>query len=404
MAETHNGTGGVELSVGWQDGLADTVDERGLEQAAVYASLLARRLVAAGYEPRRLSVSLRRHSAGVLQLNVLGGVDEISARAFEIIARDTLVKFGAEDLVVVARLDRLSAPQPTAAPAPRPAPAPPKPVVRRVPPAMLVRLAFGLTFGLLLGFLGLPRIEVPLPALPIAARTVYPTAVVPEAVSIEQPQPIPTEPPPPRPLAPTAIPLPTATPSSSPQVLFAERFVNPLSGWPNDVQGTAWFANREYRLFARDSGRFVATGVPLPQPVGDARLSAQFHKVGGPAGGGYGLIVRDQAQTAYRDGRSQAGEYMVMEIGDRGDIGIWRRDQTRWVDLVPWTHSDAVHADRDSNLLVVTTHGSSVRFEVNNEIVAERTYDQLPPVGGVGLFVGGDLNEVALEWLRIEAL
>ena len=40
--------------------------------------------------------------------------------------------------------------------------------------------------------------------------------------------------------------------------------------------------------------------------------------------------------------------------------------------------------------------------EVNGEAVADLTYDGIGPQGGVGLFVGGDLNEVVLEWLRIE--
>jgi hypothetical protein len=41
---------------------------------------------------------------------------------------------------------------------------------------------------------------------------------------------------------------------------------------------------------------------------------------------------------------------------------------------------------------------------VNGEVVALLEYDGLPATGGVGIFVGGDLNEVALEWLRIETL
>lgn len=393
-------TGSVQVSVSWQDGLADPIDEIGLERAAVYASLLARRLITAGYEPRQLSVNLRREAPGVLHLAVLGRVDEISGKAFDILARDTLIDLGANDIVVVGRLDRPQLAQAEAAPAPKAAANP-----RRVSPT-LVRLAVGLTFGLLLGILGLPRIELPL-AQTNAARNINPTPVTHEVVAVERQLPLPTHPmptpAPPSPPTATAVPQPTAAPQATARVLFAERFVNPLAGWANEPQGTAWFGNREYRLFARDPGRFVATGVPLSQPLGDARISAQFHKVGGPSGGGYGFIVRDQGQASAHDGHSQAGEYLVLEVSDRGDIGMWRRDQMRWIDLVPWTHSDAVRPDFEPNVLVATTRGSSVRFEINGEIVAERTYDQLPPVGGVGLFVGGDLNEVALEWLRIEA-
>jgi hypothetical protein len=41
-------------------------------------------------------------------------------------------------------------------------------------------------------------------------------------------------------------------------------------------------------------------------------------------------------------------------------------------------------------------------LEVNGQIVAVVSYDNLPSTGGVGVFVGGDLNEVALERLRID--
>jgi hypothetical protein len=131
-------------------------------------------------------------------------------------------------------------------------------------------------------------------------------------------------------------------------------------------------------------------------------LTGQFHKTGGPAGGGYGLIVRDQSPSAERDGRNQGGDYLVLEVGDRGDIGIWQRDQTRWVDVVPWQHSDAVNLDLYTNVITVNTHGQTLDFWVNNQIVAHVLYDALPATGGVGIFVGGDLNEVALDSLRIE--
>jgi hypothetical protein len=189
-----------------------------------------------------------------------------------------------------------------------------------------------------------------------------------------------------------------------PQVLFAERFVLPLANWPNDPNGTAWFGDGSFRLFARQPGRFVAVGIPLVGRVGDANLSAQFHKVGGPPGGGYGFIIRDQGGPTERDSRSQTGQYTVLEVNDLGDVGMWQREETRWIDIMPWTHFDAVRTGDEPNTLVVNTRGSAMRFEVNGEVVAVVAYDALPATGGVGIFVGGDLNEVALEWLRIESL
>jgi hypothetical protein len=200
----------------------------------------------------------------------------------------------------------------------------------------------------------------------------------------------------------------TATPIDGPatsgaRVLFAQKLLAPVPSWPDDPSSNAWFADGVYRLFAREPGRFVAVGVPLPVSVGDAVLSAQFHKISGPAGGGYGLIVRDQGPSGERDSRNQSGRYMVLEVGDKGDIGIWQREQSRWIDVLPWTHSEAIRPGLDSNRLVITAEGPTLRFEVNGATLADVDYTGLPPTGGVGVFVGGDLNEVALEWLRIES-
>jgi hypothetical protein len=183
-----------------------------------------------------------------------------------------------------------------------------------------------------------------------------------------------------------------------------ERFDGQPAGWPNDPRGTAWFAAGQYHMFAREPSRFVAIGVRLPVVARDARLTAEFHKTGGPPGGGYGLIMRDQGPTEDRDGRNQGGEYLVLEVGDRGDVGVWQRDQTRWIDVLPWTHSEAVHAERRPNVIVASTSGTRVRFEVNGVQVADLSYAGLPASGGIGVFVGGDFNEVVLDWLRMESL
>ena len=48
--------------------------------------------------------------------------------------------------------------------------------------------------------------------------------------------------------------------------------------------------------------------------------------------------------------------------------------------------------------------GNRLRFVVNGVEVANMTRNDLPPEGGVGVFVGGDMNEVNLEWLIVEAM
>jgi len=146
---------------------------------------------------------------------------------------------------------------------------------------------------------------------------------------------------------------------------------------------------------------FVALGIP---PVGeilqDVTISGIFRKIGGPPGCGYGFIVRDQGPGP-RDGVNQAGRYYVLEVDDKGEVGIWRRDGDRWVDLLPWQRADAVHTGNATNDVTVRASGERLSLSVNGTEVAARN-DKNLTVGNVGIFVGGDGNQVALEQLTVK--
>jgi hypothetical protein len=172
-------------------------------------------------------------------------------------------------------------------------------------------------------------------------------------------------------------------------------------GWPDDPQSVAWREAGAYRLYARTPGQFVAVGAPTADPIRDVVVRAVFRKLGGPPGGGYGIIVRDE-DAELRNGLDQRGRYYVFEVGDRGELGIWRREQDRWSDLLEWTPSDAVRPADQTNELVVRAAGPYLTFLVNGVDIA--TVTEVDPVaGGVGVFVGGDLNEVALEQFCVSA-
>jgi hypothetical protein len=167
------------------------------------------------------------------------------------------------------------------------------------------------------------------------------------------------------------------------------------ASWPHSPNGAAWFAGGAYHLFAREPGRFVAIGAPITTPQRDVTVQARFRKVGGPAGGGYGIIVHDVG-TGRRDGMSQQGRFYVLEAGDRGEFGIWRREGDRWIDLIPWSPTSAVRRGNESNELTVVAHGDRLRFAING-IEVGTVVDSTLPEGSVGLFTGGDLNEVIVE-------
>ncbi len=210
---------------------------------------------------------------------------------------------------------------------------------------------------------------------------------------------------------PQAPPAPAAPPASisTAASLPTDKDPPPLSlidsrlrtAWPDNTNSTAWFGSGGYHLYARTPGEFVAVRAPTIGAVDDVVVTGTFRKVGGPAGGGYGLIVRDRRASA-GDGVDQNGQFVVAAVGDRGEMGVWRRDKDRWLDLVPWSPSDAVHQGTEANELRVEVAGSQLQFDVNGVRVASM-HSPLP-TGRVGVFVGGDLNQVLVERLVVQPL
>jgi HlyD family secretion protein len=201
--------------------------------------------------------------------------------------------------------------------------------------------------------------------------------------------------------APVGQTAPAVTPEPALSPVLDERFDKTQTDWPNSPGSSAWLEQNAYRLAPRQLGRFVAVHAPVATALGDVEVSGRFRKVGGPPGGGYGVIVRAQ-QPERLDGQEQSGAYIVAAVGDRGEIGIWRRHDSVWVDLVPWTHSDAVHPGAETNEVRLRAIGDTLSLLVNGVEVATRT-DTTLLKGGVGIFVGGDLNQVAVDRFVVEA-
>jgi hypothetical protein len=237
-----------------------------------------------------------------------------------------------------------------------------------------------------------------------AVPTVAPVVVA--APPVATPAAVPTEAPPT--LAPTVAataPPPTAVPTLAPTVpvvtaappasvpLVDETFASGAAGWPDAATSAAFWDTAGYHLVPRIAGQYVAITAPTGPPVADGAVTGLFRKLAGPVGGGYGLILRAQAPL---DGSNQGGRYYVFEVGDRGEVGAWRREQDQWVDLLPWKPSDVVHAGAAENRLEVRAAGPQFTFSVNDAPVAQVT-DATLPSGAVGVFTGGDGNQVVLE-------
>lgn len=245
----------------------------------------------------------------------------------------------------------------------------------------------------------LPAEEVPTAAPPTA------TAVSAQRVATSvAAAPVPAQAPPtPSPAPEIATARATVVPATAEPVLldFAPNRSSGLA-WPNDQNGVGWFAPDGYHLAARNPGNFVAIGVLATQEGSSAVVSATFHKLSGPGGGGYGLIVGDQGPGP-RDGINQGGSYMVFEVGDRGEVGAWRRAEDHWVDILGWTPSEAVKQDSADNTLELRVTPSGVAFTVNGTDIPVSPAEQ-PGAGGIGVFLGGDGNQAVVTRLTVTRL
>jgi hypothetical protein len=237
------------------------------------------------------------------------------------------------------------------------------------------------------------------PAAAASPATAPPPGPATAAPGAAAPSPAPTA----APAAPPASPPVAASPAPTPvfQTVLDERFADNQRGWPSNPDSTAWIADGVYHLFAREANRFVSIWAPGLRAFGDVEVSGRFHKSGGPPGGGYGLIVRDQGPDP-RDGLNQGGRYYVLEVGEGRQWGAWRRETDHWVDLQPFTPSDVVRPPPESNDLTVRAIGSHLIFIVNGVQIAD-IVDPTLASGKVGIYVAGDGNMVDAERFTVSA-
>jgi Putative neutral zinc metallopeptidase len=186
----------------------------------------------------------------------------------------------------------------------------------------------------------------------------------------------------------------------NPTSMLDEAFATAPQGWPNHPSGTTWYSEGAYRLHTRVAGEFIVLNAPLTDVMKEVVVSARFRKTGGPPGGGYGLVVADQGPDPH-DGVNQGGRFVVLEAGDQGLVGAWQREEDRWIDLQPWTPSPAVHEGGAVNELMVRVQGQQLAFLVNGTQVTQVTTKL--GAGRVGVFVGGDGNQVALERFTVQS-
>jgi hypothetical protein len=184
------------------------------------------------------------------------------------------------------------------------------------------------------------------------------------------------------------------------RTLLDERFIEFPNGWPEDPGAMASYSDGTYRLVVRGTEAGLVVHAPVEELLDDVVVMATFRKMSGPPGGRYGVLVRNGAPNL-EDGVKTMGRGYLFEVSDRGEVGIWRRGEHRWVELVPWTPSTAVRLGDAANELTVWAIGSRLVFLVNGTPMAE-TEDPVPARGRLGIFAGGLQNEVIVERVFIQ--
>jgi len=264
-------------------------------------------------------------------------------------------------------------------------------------------IAGGAVVGLLViigALMALPLLETRLVPAPATAVPAFAPVASPQAARTSTPLAIATLAAPPTALPTQAPHSPTLTAPRLPSnVLLDARFAGGAQQDWLDNQPIAGWRDGAYRLAARQGTNFVAVAAPVSVPD-DVVVSATLRKTAGPPGGGYGVIVRNQQAEAL-NGINQSFDAYVLEAGDLGEFGVWRREGDRWVDLVPWTRSQAVRQGGSPNELTVRVAAGQLLLTINGIEVARVDDDNLAH-GGVGVFAGGDNNEVALDRFTVQ--
>ncbi len=247
------------------------------------------------------------------------------------------------------------------------------------------------------GVFARPATPTPPPSPTITATS---TAVVAAALPSSTPAP-------PSPTEAAPLPAPTAaltllsTPAGAPSagdLLLADDFDDPASGWLVLVtdEGEQGYDQGAYRI-AVYGVDFAAWGYPEPEnDFADFVIEVDAHRVDGPEDNEYGIITRMQPD----------GSFYLFSISSTGHASIQKHIGEEWEYLVDWTESAAVRQGGEINRLRVTCQGARLRFFVNGQAVAEAD-DAGFRSGNIGLLASaGEVTGVvaAFDNLRVRAL
>jgi len=156
-------------------------------------------------------------------------------------------------------------------------------------------------------------------------------------------------------------------------------FSNAQSGWETgaDADGTWGYKDGVYRIAVNVPDLAIWANRLQPEQWTGVVVEVEGYLAAGPIDNQYGLIVR------YRD----QGNFYLFSVASDGLYSVQMMRNDQWIDLRPWTASQAVRQGNGVNALRVECQGSVMRFFVNDEFLTE-IEDTTFPSGGIGLLAG----------------
>lgn len=181
----------------------------------------------------------------------------------------------------------------------------------------------------------------------------------------------------------TAVLAPPTTVPTYAQVGLVTRieddFSNPQSGWEMgaDADGEWGYHDGVYRIAVDAADLAIWANRQQREEWSAVVVEVEAYRAAGPIDNQYGIVVR------YRD----QGNFYLFSVASDGLYAVQMLRNDQWIDLHPWTTSEAIRQGDGVNALRVECQGSVMRFFVNNQFLTE-VMDATFPSGSVGLLAG----------------
>ena len=115
----------------------------------------------------------------------------------------------------------------------------------------------------------------------------------------------------------------------------------------------------------------------LTRSFSDFVMEVEATQEGGPDDNDYGVILR----------RVDQDNYYRFKISGTGDYGFDKWEDSGWIDIIPWTRSNAINTGEATNVIKVECNGDKFTFYVNDIKLGDCT-DNSFASGKIGLEAG----------------